>query len=124
MINEKNVFIIIIICLFVIIYILRYENFVSNNGYADLNLYFVPIKNIFLSDNFYNLNRPKNKQQTQSLGEISFNSYLYSKPTTQKIICSSHTNSADCWEDNVNNCQWVHKIDGKSYCGVGVNLWP
>jgi hypothetical protein len=135
--NKKNIFIIIlVICLFLIIYKYKYEKFVSNdengngngngNGNRDLNLYFVPLKNIFLDDNFYNynLNRPRNKEQTQSLGEITFNSNLYSKPTTQKIICSSHINRADCWEDNVNNCQWVHKIDGGSYCDVGPNIWP
>jgi len=125
--NEKNIFIIIIVaCLFVIIYKHKYEKFVSSDVNGDLNLYFVPLKNIFLGDNFYNynLNKQKNKQQTQSLGEITFNSYLYSKPTTRKIICSSHTNRADCWEDNVNNCQWVHKIDAKSYCDVGANIWP
>lgn len=125
--NEKNMFIlIIIVCLFVIIYKHKYEKFVSIDENGDLNLYFVPLKNIFLGDNFYNykLNKRTNKQEIQSLGKITFDSYLYSKPTTQKIICSSHTNRADCWEDNVNNCQWVHKIDSESYCDVGPNIWP
>lgn len=124
----QNMFLLIIItCLFLIVYEHNYEKFISNlDNESGLNLYFAPIKNIFLTDDYnnYNLNKPKNKQETQSLSEITFNTYLYSKPTTQKIICSSHTNRANCWEDNTNNCQWVYKIDGNSYCDVGLNLWP
>lgn len=128
--NEKNIFILlIIICFFIIIYKYECEKFLSNlneNNDTKTNLYFVPIKNIFLGDNYYNykLNKPEIKQEYQSLDDITFNSYLYSKPTTQKIICLSHTNIANCWEDNVNNCQWVNKIDGGSYCDVGRNIWP
>ena len=93
------------------------ENF---NNDLNTNLYFKPLKNIFLGNNYYNYqnNHPKIIQKTQSLDDITFNSFLYSKPTTQKIICSSHLNRANCWEDNVNNCQWIHKIDGGSYCDV------
>jgi len=133
--NEKNIFItIIIVCLFLILYKhnfenigskYKYEKFVSNDN-KDLNLYFVPLKNIFLNDNYYNykLNRPIIKQNIKPLEQIDVNAFLYSKPTTQKIICSSHKNRANCWEDNVNNCLWVHKIDGNSYCEVGPNIWP
>lgn len=119
--KDKIIFITIIIICLIIIYI-------STNGSEtfDTNLFFQPIPNIFLSDNYYNykLNRPNIKQDTKSLGKIQFNSFLYSKPIGQKIICASHKNRADCWEDNVNNCQWVHKIDGNSYCDVGANIWP
>ena len=133
--NNKNIFItIMIVCLFLIVYQhnyemfiikYKYEKFVSNDN-KDLNLYLVPLQNIFLSDNYYNykLNRPIIKQNEKPLEQLEFNTFLYSKPTTQKIICSSHKNRADCWEDNVNNCQWVHKIDSNSYCGVGPNIWP
>jgi hypothetical protein len=120
---NKTMFIIIISFCFITIYIYinKYELFNS-----DTNLFFKPIENIFLSDNYYNykLNKPNIKQNIQSLGEITFDSYLYSKPTSQKIICTSHKNRANCWEDNVNNCQWFYKIDGGSYCGVGQNIWP
>lgn len=129
--NNSNVFItIIILYLLIMIYLDKYEKFISNgNSITDENLYFVPIKNIFLNDNYYNYelnkpNKPNIKQNTQSIGEITFDSYLYSKPTSQKIICASHKNRANCWEDNVNNCQWVYKIDSGSYCDVGQNIWP
>jgi len=118
---EQSIFVIIILICLIIIYI-----FTNNNETFDTNLFFQPISNIFLSDNYYSyeLNKPNMKTNTKSLGEITLNSYLYSKPIGQKIICSSHKNRADCWEDNVNNCQWVHKIDGNSYCDVGQNIWP
>ena len=120
---NKTMFIIIISLCFITIYIFINKFELFN---ADTNLFFKPIENIFLSDNYYNykLNKPNIKQNIQSLGEITFDSYLYSKPTSQKIICTSHKNRANCWEDNVNNCQWVYKIDGGSYCGVGQNIWP
>lgn len=124
--DKINIFIIIIcICLFIIVYKYKYEKFVSNIE-NDINLYFVPLKNIFLGDNYYNynLNKSEIKQNLQSLEKITSDAYLYSKPTTQKIICSTHKNKADCWEDNVNNCQWKYKIDGNSYCDVGQNIWP
>lgn len=123
MINNKNIFI-VIMCIFLII--IKYVYYLIENFDSNKNLFFQSIPNIFLSDNYYNyeLNRPEISQPTQSLGEITFNSFLYSKPTTQKIICSSHTNIANCWEDNYNNCQWVHKIDGNSYCDVGPSIWP
>ena len=121
--NNKIIYIIcIFICLFTIYYIHKYENFISNsnNTETNSNSYFGQFKNIFLGNNYYNyqLNRPKINNDVQSLGKITFDSFLYSKPTTQKIICSAHTNSANCWEDNVNNCQWIHKIDTGSYCDV------
>lgn len=126
--NDKNIFItIILLCLFLITYKHNYEKFVSNDNYnVGVNQYFIPIKNIFLNDNYYNykFNKPIIKQNQQPLEKITFDSFLYSKPTTQKIICSSHKNRANCWEDNVNNCQWIHKIDGNSYCEVGRNIWP
>lgn len=117
----KMIFIIIILICLIIIYI-------STKGKEpfNTNIFYKQIPNIFLSDNYYNyeLNKPQIKENTKSLGKIEFNSFLYSKPTRKKIICSSHTNRANCWEDNVNNCQWVHKIDGGSYCDVGQNIWP
>ncbi len=118
------IFIIIMICLLIILNNNLNENFNSINSGTDL--YMKPLKNIFLGDNFYNynLNQPDIIDKTESLGKITFDTFLYSKPTTQKIICSSHTNSGDCWEDNVNNCQWVHKIDGGSFCDVGLNIFP
>ena len=88
------------------------------------NLFYKQHENIFLSDNFYNYkkNYPNIDYNYESLDKISMDAYLYSKPTTQKIICSNHTNEANCWEDNVNNCQWVYKIDGNSYCDVA-KIW-
>ena len=124
--NDKNIFIaIIIICLFFLVYQHNYEKFISNND-NNVNLYFLPLKNIFLTDNYYNykLNKPIIKPNEKPLEQIELNAFLYSKPSTQKIICSSHKNRANCWEDNVNNCQWVHKIDGNSYCEIGKNIWP
>lgn len=125
---EQTIFIIFIcICWFIVFYTFTYEKFNSNsylnsdsNSDSNINSYFKPLKNIFLGDNYYNyqLNHPNQTNNTQSLNEISFDSFIYSKPITQKIICSSHTNRGDCWEDNVNNCQWIHKIDSKSYCDV------
>lgn len=124
--EDKIIFIIIILICIISIYI-----FANGSETFDTNLFFQPIPNIFLANNYYNyeLNRPNIKQDTKSLNKIQFNSFLYSKPTSQKIICSSHKNMADCWEDNENNCQWVHKnpqgnfIRG-SYCDVGANIWP
>lgn len=119
--KDNTIFIIIIIICLIVIYI-------STNGKEtfNTNLFFKPIPNIFLTNNYYNYesNKPEIKQDTKSLGEIEFNSFLYSKPIEKKIICSSHKNRADCWEDNVNNCQWVYKIDENSYCDVGQNIWP
>jgi len=121
---NNKIIIIIFICiyLFIIYYTYRNENFISdsNNTETNINSYFKPFKNIFLGNNYYNyqLNHPKINIDTQSLNKITFDSLLYSKPTTQKIICSSHTNNASCWEDNVNNCQWIYKIDSGSYCDV------
>ena len=112
-------FIIILICLLIICFILTnlHENFLISND----NSYFKPLKNIFLGDNYYNylLNSPKIIVNDESLKTITIDAFLYSKPTAQKIICSSYTNRADCWEDNTNNCQWVYKIDNGSYCDVG-----
>ena len=121
---ELYLLIIIMGIYFLFVYFDVYEKFTNYVPESNLNQYFIPLKNIFLGDNYYNyqLNHPEIKENTESLGKITFDSYLYSKPTTQKIICSSHTNRADCWEDNVNNCQWIHKIDGGSYCDVAL-IW-
>jgi hypothetical protein len=110
---------IISIYLFIIYFTNKNENFLLNQD--NTNSYYKPLKNIFLTDNYYNYidNHPKNNEKSpESLNKIKLDSFLYSKPTTQKIICSSHTNRANCWEDNVNNCQWVYKIDNGSYCDV------
>lgn len=127
--NNKKIF----ICILVFVLVFQILNSFWNENFSSLNkkfnskekenntnLYLTPIKNIFLGDNYnnYQLNKPEITQQTQPLTQITFDSFLYSKPTTQKIICSSHKNSANCWEDNVNNCQWVYKIDSGSYCDV------
>ena len=118
---DKISFVIIIIICLISIYI-----FTNGNETFDTNIFFKQIPNIFLADNYYNyeLNKPNIKPNIGTIDDITFDTYLYSKPTTQKIICSAHANSADCWEDNVNNCQWVHMIDGGSYCKVGQNIWP
>jgi hypothetical protein len=116
MFNYKLLLVMLIcICLSIIYFTNKYEHFNINK-----NLFFQPIDNIFLADNYYNyeLNYPDIKHKTDSLENIKFNSYLYSKPTSQKIICASHKDRANCWSDNVNNCQWVYKIDGDSYCNV------
>jgi len=121
--SNKTTFIIIISICLISIYITSKKCELFN---SDTNLFFQPISNIFLSDNYYNynFNRPDIKTNTKSLSDITFNSYLYSKPISKKIICSSYKNRGDCWEDNVNNCQWVYKIDNGSYCDVGSNIWP
>lgn len=109
--NIKILFIIIIIgCAFIC--------FNSSNENFTLN------KNIFTTNDYYNfrLNNPEIIQKEKPLGEITFDSYIYSKPIRQDIICANHTNRADCWEDNTNNCQWIHKIDSKSYCDQGF-MW-
>ena len=122
--NNQNIFIILIGIFWLTIYLTyKCENFLSDNLNdieTNVNSYFKPIQNIFLADNYYNYikNRPIIQKTTQSLDTITLDSFLYSKPTTQKIICSSHSNRANCWEDNINNCQWIHKIDGSSYCDV------
>lgn len=123
-INNNLIFITIICVIYILIFIfvdLKYELF-----NVEPNLFFKPIKNIFLSDDYYNykLNKPEINKNVETIGKITFDTYLYSKPTSQKIICSSHKNRGDCWEDNVNNCQWIHRIDGGSYCDVGQNIWP
>lgn len=120
---EKNIFTLILLICLITIYFLT-----NTNEHFNTNLFFQPIPNIFLGDNYYNykLNKPDYnlQNQTEPINKITFDAFLYSKPTSQKIICLAHTNRADCWEDNVNNCQWVHKIDGGSYCDVGLPLWP
>lgn len=114
-----NKILLIIICM-IIIYIINELN-INEYFNNDTNLFFRPVENIFLANNPYNyeFNRPEIIQKTKPLSEISFNSFLYSQPIGQRIICASHKNRANCWEDNFNNCQWVHRIDGNSYCEVG-----
>ncbi len=122
--NNKIIFIILIcICLLIFFFAYKNENFLLNqdSNNDNINSFFIPLKNIYLNDNYdnYILNRPKNNLKiSESLNKINSDSFLYSKPITQKIICLSHTNRADCWEDNVNNCQWVYNIDNGSYCDV------
>lgn len=123
--DNKSIFIItIIICFFTVCFTYKNENFLSDKQNINENnddLFYTPLNNIFLGDNYYNYvnNRPNdNLKIPESLNKIKFDSYIYSKPTTQKIICLSHKNVANCWEDNVNNCQWVYKIDNGSYCDV------
>jgi hypothetical protein len=97
------------------------------NSSNKTNLFFTELPNIFLGKNYYNYetNKPKESTPTStSIGSITYNSWLYSKPISNKIICSNHKNIANCWEDNINNCQWVHKIDGGSYCEVGQKFFP
>ena len=125
--DNKNIFIILIlICLLIMIFNNKNENFIinSNDDEENKNIFYKPLKNIFLSDSYdnYEKNEPtKDNKIIQPLNTILYDSFLYSKPTIKKIICSSHKNRADCWEDNVNNCQWIHKIDGKSFCNVAPN---
>ncbi len=121
----KKTYILIIVFIFILLIILSIfliinkENFESN-----INLFYLPEKNIFLSDDYYNYinNKPKPNIKKMPLSKITFDSYLYAKPTREKIICSNHINSANCWEDNVNNCEWIYKIDGGSYCTVGKKM--
>ena len=89
----------------------------NDNIYQTNNLFNTPLQNIFLTDN--NLNYIDNKPITvnpdyKSLSDISVDSYIYSNTSEHKIICSNYTNQGDCWDNN--NCQWIHKIDGGSYC--------
>lgn len=93
---------------------------------SELNLFYRPIPNIFLADNYYNykLNKPHTTTPTATLGEIATNAFIYSRPIERQIICRSHQNRANCWEDNVNGCAWVYGFDGPGYCEVGQNVWP
>ena len=118
---NKIIFIIVILICLILIYL-----FSNKKEYFDTNLFFQSIDNIFLNNNYDNnkLNKSKITHKTQSFKNITKNAYLYSKPTSQKIICASHKNIADCWEDNTNNCQWKYKINGNSYCEVGLPIWP
>lgn len=120
-ITYQTIFIIILIII-LIIYCLKYLLIYNETFKADNinNLFNKPISNIFLTDNYlnYEINKPEINKKTENIEKIAFNTFLYSKPTSQKIICSSHTSRADCWEDNYNNCQWVYKIDNNSYCDV------
>lgn len=87
----------------------------------DTNLFYKPLNNIFLGNNYYNYKNdkydlPDTTQNIQSLSQISYDSYLYSDSTSNKIICSNYINQADCWANN--NCQWINNINGNSYCEV------
>ena len=80
----NNKIFIILICISVCIILLydKYEQFDTDTDTdTDTKLFFKPIDNIFLGDNYnnYELNYPEIKQQTKSIGEITFNSYLYSE---------------------------------------------
>jgi hypothetical protein len=116
----QNYYILIIILLGVLlIFLQNKENFKS-----DINSFYIPEKNIFLTDDYYNYinNKPKPDVKRIPLSKLTFDAYLYAKPTREKIICSNHVNRANCWEDNVNNCEWVYRIDGGSYCRVGKKM--
>ena len=110
--NKKFLLIILILIIIIILYT-RVDNFESND-----NLFYQPTKNIFLNDNYlnYNYNKPKPTLNYSTLGEISYDSYIYSDIVSQRIICSNYNNQADCWQNN--HCQWIYKIDDKSYCNV------
>lgn len=104
--------VIIVVIIILVIWLLTIR-FVNPNESFDTNLFYAKMPNIFESK-FYSNNLP-NKQTvsqtpTKSLGELSFDSYIYSDIISNKIICSNYTNQADCW--NNNKCQWVEKKIG------------
>lgn len=113
-----NIFIIVMILILIYLIMDNFEYFyTSDNIYQTNNLFNKPLQNIFLTDN--NLNYIDNKPITsnpdyKSLSDISDDSYIYSNTIGNKIICSNYTNQGDCWDNN--NCQWIYKIDGSSYC--------
>ena len=84
--------------------------------YFETNLFNAKLPNIFAS-NFYSNNQPMNiPTPTKSIGEITFDSYIYSDIVSNQIICANYNNQGDCWDNN--KCQWVYKIDGGSYCDL------
>lgn len=84
----------------------------------DTNLFFKPLPNIFLNNNFlnYNLDKTNEKPNYNSLEQISYNSFINSDIVSTKIICANYDNQGDCWDNN--HCQWNYRIDGNSYCDM------
>jgi hypothetical protein len=89
-----------------------------NKEAFDTNLFFKELPNIFLNDNYlnYDLNKANDKPNYNSLGQISYNSYINSDIVSTKIICANYNNQGDCWDNN--HCQWIYKINGGSYCDM------
>ena len=91
-----------------------YENF-YNKETNDKNIFFMnKFPNIYYTKRFYDNLFVSPKPNITSLGNITVNSYLSSDITMKKIECASITNQDKCWDNN--NCQWIEKIDSKSFC--------
>lgn len=112
-----NFYYFIIGLLIIISIVIIYWNNI-NYELFDINLFYKPLNNIFLGNNYdnYKYDLSDTKQNVQSLSQISQDSYLYSDSISKKIICSNYTNQANCWANN--NCQWINNITGISYCEV------
>ena len=108
----------VIILLIIIIYIYVKENNLIKIELFDTNLFFKPMPNIFLGSNYlnYDLKEVKKVPEYNTLGQISYDSYINSDIVSTKIICSNYNNQGDCWDNN--HCQWIYKIDGGSYCDM------
>lgn len=119
----KTYFLIIIIIILILIWISnKNENFSNNSTENNTNIFFLKqLPNIYYTKRFYQDLFVPPPSQKSSLADITFNSYLNSNTIDNKITCSSITNQGRCWDNN--NCQWVHKIDGNSYCKLGPKLF-
>lgn len=111
-------FILIIVLFSIVLYSYKFtkiENFNKSN--TETNSFFYKFPNIYYTKQFIdNLYIPEKSKKT-TMDTIDIDSYLNSDIMSDKIICSSISNEADCW--NNNNCQWISKIgqnDDKSYC--------
>lgn len=87
----------------------------------DTNLFYAKMPNIFASNAYLNNLPEKITIPTKPIGELSFDSYIYSDIISNKIICSNYTNQGDCWDNN--KCQWIEKKVGEQALGNPHNAY-
>ena len=105
-----EIILIIGIILSVLICVRIYWSYLKNEKF-ETNLFYSKIPNIFLTDAYLNnLPLEQSEPEKKSLGEIGFDSYIYSDIILNRIICLNYTNQADCWDNN--KCQWNEKKIG------------
>ena len=92
----------------------------QENTNTNTNAFYEKIPNIFFTDKFIDNLYVGTEPQSTSLQSIQFNSYINSDIVSNKIICSNITNQGKCWDNN--NCQWINKINEKSYCTIAPKL--
>ncbi len=114
----KIIFIVILIIVFVIVFLYKKHEFFNykNNKINVDNPFNDKLPNIFFTKQFINNLFVPPKPKVSNLDLININSYIDSNIITNKIICSSITNQAACWDNN--NCQWNRNIGKKSYCEI------